>query len=124
MVTASEKGTYIILGRDLATYIAPDANIELEALPSAGSSENVSRLRFEAGVKLALVQSDVYQAFLDQAAAGNKDAGDIISSPYASSFPYTTKRSTSSPGRIRRSTMSMRSRTPRSMPAHTEAALH
>jgi uncharacterized protein len=78
IVTASEKGTYIILGRDLATYVAPDANIELEALPSAGSSENVSRLRFEAGVKLALVQSDVYQAFLDQAAAGNKDAGNII----------------------------------------------
>ena len=78
IVTASERGTYIVLGRDLAAYIAPDAKIELEALPSAGSSENVSRLRYEAGVKLALVQSDVYQAFLDQAAAGNKDAGDII----------------------------------------------
>ena len=78
IVTASERGTYIVLGRDLATYVAPDAKIELEALPSAGSSENVFRLRHEAGVKLALVQSDVYQAFLDQAAAGNKEAGNII----------------------------------------------
>ena len=78
VVTASERGTYIVLGRDLGTWIAPDAGIELEAMPSAGSSENVFRLRYEAGVKLALVQSDVYQAFLDQAAAGNKDAGNII----------------------------------------------
>ena len=78
IVTASERGTYIVLGRDLAKYIAPDAKIELEALPSAGSSENVFRMRYEPGVKLALVQSDVYQAFLDQAAAGNKDAGNII----------------------------------------------
>jgi uncharacterized protein len=78
IVTASERGTYIVLGRDLGTWIAPDAGIDLEAVPSAGSSENVFRLRYEAGVKLALVQSDVYQAFLDQAAAGNKDAGNII----------------------------------------------
>jgi hypothetical protein len=78
VVTASERGTYIVLGRDLATWIAPDAGIELEAVPSAGSSENVFRLRYEAGVKLALVQSDVYQAFLDQATAGNKDAAKII----------------------------------------------
>ncbi|KGF77984.1 C4-dicarboxylate ABC transporter substrate-binding protein, partial [Massilia sp. JS1662] len=34
--------------------------------------------RFEQGVKLALVQSDVYQAFLDEAKAGNADAGNII----------------------------------------------
>jgi TRAP transporter TAXI family solute receptor len=78
IVTASERGTYIVLGRDLATWIAPDAGIELESVPSAGSSENVFRLRYEAGVKLAMVQSDVYQAFLDQAAAGNKDAGKLI----------------------------------------------
>ncbi len=78
IVTASERGTYIVLGRDLATYVADDAGIALESLPSAGSSENVFRLRYEPGVKLALVQSDVYQAFLDQAAAGNKEAGAII----------------------------------------------
>ncbi len=78
IVTAFERGTYYRAGRDLAEFIAPDADIDLEALPSAGSGENVRRLRYEPGVKLALVQSDVYQAFLDQAAGGNSQARDII----------------------------------------------
>jgi TRAP transporter TAXI family solute receptor len=78
IVTASERGTYIQIGRNLAEFVAPGADIELEALPSAGSAENVRRLRFEAGVKFALVQSDVYQAFLDQAASGNADANTMI----------------------------------------------
>jgi len=78
IVTASERGTYIQIGRDLARFVAPDADISLDVLPSAGSAENVRRLRYESGVKLALVQSDVYQAFLDQAAAGNADAANLI----------------------------------------------
>jgi TRAP transporter TAXI family solute receptor len=78
IVTASARGTYIQIGRDLATFIAPDAGIDLEALPSAGSAENIKRLRYEPNVKLALVQSDVYQAFLDLAASGNVDAGRMI----------------------------------------------
>jgi len=78
IVTASEKGTYIVIGRDLATYVAAPVDIELESVPSAGSAENIRRLRYEPGVKFALVQSDVYQAFLDQAAAGNAGAGTII----------------------------------------------
>jgi TRAP transporter TAXI family solute receptor len=78
IVTASERGTYIQIGRDLAKFVAPDAGIALEALPSAGSAENVKRLRYEPGVKFALVQSDVYQAFLDQANAGNGEARELI----------------------------------------------
>jgi TRAP transporter TAXI family solute receptor len=78
IVTASERGTYIQIGRDLARIVAPVADIKLDVLPSAGSAENVRRLRYEPGVKLAMVQSDVYQAFLDQAAGGNAEAGDII----------------------------------------------
>ena len=78
IVTASERGTYIQIGRDLARFVAPDADINLEVLPSAGSAENVRRLRYEPGVKLAMVQSDVYQAFLDQAAGGNAEAADMI----------------------------------------------
>lgn len=78
IVTASERGTYIQIGRNLAEFIAPQADMSLESVPSAGSAENVRRLRYEPGVKLALVQSDVYQAFLDQAAAGNREAGNII----------------------------------------------
>ena len=78
VVTASERGTYIQIGRDIAKFIAPAADIELEVLPSAGSAENVQRLREEPGVKFAFVQSDVYQAFLDQAAAGNANAQSMI----------------------------------------------
>jgi TRAP transporter TAXI family solute receptor len=78
IVTASPSGTYIQIGRDLATWIAEPAGIELEVLESKGSAENIQRMRFEPGVKLALVQSDVYQAFLDEAKAGNAEAGNII----------------------------------------------
>ena len=78
VVTASERGTYIVLGRDLAKYVAPQAGIAMTALPSAGSSENIYRLRNEPGVKLALVQSDVYQAFVDQANAGRAEAANLI----------------------------------------------
>ena len=78
IVTASTRGTYIQIGRDIASFVAPQADIELDVLPSAGSAENVKRLRYEAGVKFAIVQSDVYQAFLDQAAAGNTEASKII----------------------------------------------
>lgn len=78
IVTASERGTYIQIGRDLAKWVAAPAGIDLEVAASKGSSENVSRLRFEPGVKFALVQSDVYQAMLDESAAGNTRAGQMI----------------------------------------------
>lgn len=78
IVTASERGTYIQIGHDLAKFIAPAAGIELQVLPSAGSSENVQRLRYEEGVKFAMVQSDVYQAYLDLADSGQKDAAAMI----------------------------------------------
>ncbi|HEV7929602.1 MAG TPA: TAXI family TRAP transporter solute-binding subunit [Nitrosospira sp.] len=78
IVTASERGTYIQIGRDLAKSVASQADINLQVLPSKGSAENIQRLRFEEGVKFALVQSDVYQAFVDQATGGNKAAGRII----------------------------------------------
>ncbi len=79
IVTASERGTYIQIGRDLAALVAPDAGIALEALPSAGSADNVRRLRFEPGVKFALVQSDVYQAFIDLGESGNAEARQLVS---------------------------------------------
>ena len=78
IVTASERGTYITIGRDLARFVAPDAQLELEALPSKGSADNVRRLRYDAGVKFAIVQSDVYQAYLDYANAGNAEAAELI----------------------------------------------
>lgn len=78
IVTASERGTYIKIGRNLAQFVAPAADISLQALSSAGSVDNVRRLRYEPGVKFALVQSDVYQAFLDMASSGNAEASALI----------------------------------------------
>jgi TRAP transporter TAXI family solute receptor len=78
IVTANEKGTYFAIGVDLAKFVAPDATITLEVLPTAGSAANIKHLRYDPGVKFAIVQADVYQAFLDRAAAGNADASTII----------------------------------------------
>jgi uncharacterized protein len=78
IATASERGTYIQIGKDLAKYVAEPSGIRLKALPSNGSVENVKRLRDEDGTKFALVQSDVYQAFQDQASSGNAKAARVI----------------------------------------------
>lgn len=78
IVTGSDRGTYIEIGRDLSRFIAQPAGLPLEVLPSKGSAENVRRLRNEPGVRLALVQSDVYRAYLDQAKAGDAEAERLI----------------------------------------------
>ena len=77
IVTADTRGTYHAIGNDLAKMVAPKADIELEPKPTSGSAENIKLLRFEPGVKLAIVQADVYQAFVDRA-GGNREAARII----------------------------------------------
>ncbi|MGN6827659.1 TAXI family TRAP transporter solute-binding subunit [Paucibacter sp. M5-1] len=78
IVTASDKGTYYAIGKDLAKFVAPDADIDLEVLATSGSAANVKLMRYEPGVKLAIVQADVYQAFIDRADTGNSEAAAII----------------------------------------------
>jgi TRAP transporter TAXI family solute receptor len=78
IVTASERGTYYAIGQDLAKLVAPQAKIDLEVLATAGSAANIRHLRYDPGVKLAIVQADVYQAFIDRAVAGNAEAAGII----------------------------------------------
>lgn len=78
IVTASERGTYFEIGRDLAKLVAPDAGIDLDVLPTAGSAENVRLLRYEPGVKFAIVQADVFQAFIDRAEKGQTVASALI----------------------------------------------
>src|ERR1700744_4426277 len=78
IVPGQESGTSTQIGADLAKYVALPAGIDLEVMPSKGSAENVQRMRFEPGVKLALVQSDVYQAYVDMANSGNEDGGTAI----------------------------------------------
>ena len=79
IVTASERGTYFAIGQDLARFVAPAAGIDLDVLPSAGSAANVRLLRYEPGVKLAIVQADVFQAFVDRAEKGQPSAAELIS---------------------------------------------
>ena len=78
IVTASERGTYFAIGNDLAKFVAPAAGIDLQVLPTDGSAANIRHLRYDPGVKLAIVQADVYKAFLDRAAGGSAEAGTII----------------------------------------------
>jgi uncharacterized protein len=78
IATGPERGTYIGFGLDLATHVAKPVGIDLRVRPSKGSAENVHLLRKEPGVRLALVQSDVYSAFLDSARNGSKEARQII----------------------------------------------
>lgn len=78
IVTASERGTYYAIGNDLSKFVAPEADIDLEVLPTAGSAANIRLLRYEPGVKFAIVQADVYQAFIDRAGTGNPEASAII----------------------------------------------
>ena len=78
IATGSARETYVQIGKDLVSYVAEAADISLTVLQSNGSVDNVTRLRNERGTKLALVQSDVYQAFLNQAAAGHAEAARII----------------------------------------------
>ena len=77
IVTADTRGTYHAIGNDLAKMVAPYAGIELEPKPTSGSAENIKLLRFEPGVKFAIVQADVYQAFVDRA-DDNREAARII----------------------------------------------
>src|SRR3982751_577422 len=77
IVTADQRGTYYAIGQDLAKMVAPEANIDLEVMPTSGSAENIKLLRQEPGVKLAIVQADVYQAFVERAGS-NREAARII----------------------------------------------
>lgn len=74
IVTGPEGSTTFEMGRDLSRIVGPAANLRIEAAPAAGSVEQLPRLRNEPGVKLAIVQGDVYQALLEQLRGGSREA--------------------------------------------------
>lgn len=78
IVTGGSTGTYFAFGQNLATLVAPAANVNLEVLSSGGSVQNVRDMRYREKVKFALVQSDVYQAYVALAAQGDKEARALI----------------------------------------------
>jgi TRAP transporter TAXI family solute receptor len=73
-VTADPRGTYYAIAGDLAKLVAPAAGIDLEVVATSGSAENIKLLRHEPGVKLAIVQADVFQAFVDRSGEGHREA--------------------------------------------------
>ncbi|QEP44460.1 TAXI family TRAP transporter solute-binding subunit [Ectothiorhodospiraceae bacterium BW-2] len=58
IVTGSPEYTYHKIGQSLAQIVAADADLTLTVMPG-GSIENIQRMRYQNGVKLAIVQSDV-----------------------------------------------------------------
>jgi TRAP transporter TAXI family solute receptor len=78
IATDNERGTSFAIGNDLARLVAPGAGIRLTPLQTAGSAANIRLLRYDAQVKFAVVQADVYQAFLEQSRAGNAEAQDVM----------------------------------------------
>src|SRR3954465_15849909 len=78
IVTADQRGTYFAIGSDLAKLVAPSADIDLEVVATDGSAANIRLLREARGVKFAIVQADVYQAFVDRGAQKNREAMRMI----------------------------------------------
>ena len=78
IVTADPRGTYFAIGNDLAKFVAPQADIDLEVVSTDGSAANIRLLREAPGVKFAIVQADVYQAFVDRGAQKNREAMRMI----------------------------------------------
>src|SRR3982750_1578326 len=78
IVTADQRGTYFAIGADLAKLVAPSADIDLEVVATDGSAANIRLLREAPGVKFAIVQADVYQAFVDRGAQKNREAMRVI----------------------------------------------
>jgi uncharacterized protein len=79
IATGPENGTYLWMGGDLAKYISKSANLRLEAQSTSGSIDNIQRLFDDNKTQFAFVQSDVYQAYLDQAEKRNVQAARLIS---------------------------------------------
>jgi hypothetical protein len=60
IVTGGKTGTYFQIGNNLREFVAPDLQVQ----DSTGSWANVEELSQTPGVSLAIVQSDVYAAFV------------------------------------------------------------
>jgi len=80
IATGSTSGTYYKIGSDLAKYVAPEACINLEVIPTKGSVDNVYMLRDRKypKVKFAIVQNDVLQELEKNAKNGDKRARDLV----------------------------------------------
>lgn len=71
------KLTYFKMSEDLERIVGTDAKIPLKPL-EGGSVINIKRMRWQGGVKFAILQSDILEFFRDEQENGNKIAGEII----------------------------------------------
>jgi uncharacterized protein len=78
IATGNSKFTYFQIGKDLSEKVAPLAGVRLQPLESAGSADNVRRMRYQTGVKMAIVQSDVLLFYRNQADSGNAEARELV----------------------------------------------
>jgi uncharacterized protein len=74
ITSGSENGTYFWLASDLVKYVAKSSGLKLEVQTSSGSIQNVQRMFEDNKTLFGFVQSDVYQAYLDQAERRNPQA--------------------------------------------------
>jgi len=65
ILTGAESGTYYAIGRDLAKFVAPSADIKLQVVSTGGSVANASLLLSEPGAKLAIIEAGVMQALVN-----------------------------------------------------------
>jgi len=78
ITTGNKKFTYYKIGKSLAEYVAPDAGINLMPV-EGGSIVNVQKMRWQYGIKFAIVQSDVLEYYKAKAKKGDRYATDLIS---------------------------------------------
>jgi len=77
ITAGSKKFTYYKIAQNLVDYVASDAGIDLQAV-EGGSIINVKKMRWQHGVKFAIVQSDVLEYYRKEAKKGSRQASDLI----------------------------------------------
>ena len=73
----SKRFTYYKVAESLRKLVAPDAGFTLKTI-EGGSVKNIMRMRWQNGVKFAIVQSDVLEFYKEEEENGNEIAGKII----------------------------------------------
>lgn len=77
-IAAGDKElTYYKIAEDLQRFVAPDSGFKMKVLEGE-SVKNLKRMRWQRGVKLTIVQSDVLEIYKDQQRNGNPVATEII----------------------------------------------
>jgi TRAP transporter TAXI family solute receptor len=74
IATGNRNFTYFQIGKELSERVASDAHVSLLPIEGDGSPDNVERMRYQNGVKFAIVQSDVLLYYRKLVEQGNQDA--------------------------------------------------